>query len=432
MTPGTLVSTTSAPDADRTPVGFSGLLYGVFAFWLLFFLTDPFNVNFGYIRIPRDFGVLKYFPLMLFGVGALFFTLAGLGIFQSARFRRLMAEIAGVWPIWLLALFMLGGSIYVRRSQGVDETFMPSALAMASFFVAFAHIRFHPEPLRSIRRLFYALLLAAAYMGAWIAYKRFDAGHAFHVEIFLVVPLAIYFFQSLENRKLAWILLIALLGVGVLSNKNTGYLVTLYTVGHLGIVSYLRGKGSYRDAVARLFLHYVLLLLALAAVAALAYLLYYRETYLPSGSVEYRASTYLMVWEKFLASPVWGSLYAETPIIEFKLYYIGLADNKLPTHSDILDMLAHGGMLGFSLFLLALALPIRAGFKVLRHMSAIQDPVARASIHGLMGVAVAGIICMAFNPLLLNHIMGSLFWLVQGLLYGVAQRAVPGNRSGTP
>lgn len=430
MTTGTLASTTSAPDAAQMPVGFTGVLYGVFVFWLLFFLTDPFYVNFGYIRIPRDFGVLKYFPLMLFGVGALFFTLAGLGIFQSARFRRLMAEIGGAWPIWLLALFMFGGSIYLRRRQGVEETFMPSALAMASFLVAFAHIRFHPSPLRSIRRLFYALLLASAYMGAWIVYKRFDAGHAFHVEIFLVVPLAIYFFQALENRKLAWLLLIGLLSVGVLSNKNTGYLVTLYTVGHLGVVSYLRGKRGYRDAMARLFLHYLVLLLALAAVAALAYLLYYRETYLPSGSVEYRASTYLMAWQKFLASPAWGTLYADTPIIEFTLYYIGLADNKLPTHSDILDMLAHGGVLGFTLFLLALALPIRAGFRALRHVPAIQDPLARASIHGLMGVVVAGIICMAFNPLLLNHIMGSLFWLVQGLLYGVAQRAL-GNGSGT-
>jgi O-antigen ligase len=421
-----MASTTSAPDAARAPVGFTGLLYGVFTFWLLFFLTDPSNVNFGYIRIPRDFGVLKYFPLMLFGVGALFFTLAGLGIFQLARLRQLVAEIGGAWPIWLLALFMLGGSIYLRRSQGIEETFIPSALAMASFFVAFAHIRFHPAPLCSIRRLFYALLLAAAYMGGWIAYKRFDTGHAFHVEIFLIVPLAIYFFQAIENRKLAWLLLVALLAVGVLSNKNTGYLVTLYTVGHIGVVSYFRSKRGYRDAMARLFLHYLLLLLALAAVATLAYLLYYRETYLPSGSVEYRASTYLMAWQKFLASPAWGSLYSETPIIEFTLYYIGLANNKLPTHSDILDMLAHGGVLGFSLFLLALAFPIRAGFKALRQVPTMHDAVARATIHGLMGVVVAGIICMAFNPLLLNHIMASLFWLIQGLLYAVAQRILAG------
>lgn len=430
MNPGTLASTTSVPDTPQGPVGFTGLLYGTFVFWLLWLLTDPFYVDFGYIRIPRDFGMLKYLPLMLFGAGALFFTLAGLGIFSLARFRRLVAEIAQAWPIWLLSMVMLGGAIYLRRTQGIDETFMPSALAMVSFIVAFAHIRFHPAPIRSIRILFVAMLLAAIYMGVWIGYKRFDTGHAFHVEIFLIVPLAIYFFLALKNRGLAWTLTLALLAVGVLSNKNTGYLVTLYTLAHLGVVAYLRNKGNFRDALSRVFLHYLLLLLGLAAVAVLGYLLYYRETYLPSGNVEYRAATYQMAWEKFLSSPAWGSLFAETPIIKFKLYFIGLADNKLPTHSDILDMLAHGGVLGFALFLAAIALPLRSGFKALHQKTTgASDPAARAAIHGMLGVVVAGIICMAFNPLLLNYVMGSLFWLFQGLLYGLSHRVIASNEA---
>lgn len=428
MNPATLAPTTSVPDAVR-PVGFTGLLYGTFVFWLLWLLTDPFYVNFGYIRIPRDFGVLKYLPLMLFGVGALFFTLAGQGIFGSARFRRLVAEIAQAWPVWLLSMLMLGGAIYLRRTQGIDETFMPSALAMVSFLVAFVHIRFHPAPLRSIRILFFAMLLAAAYMGAWIGYKRFDAGHAFHVEIFLVVPLAIYFFLALKNRGLAWALTLALLAVGVLSNKNTGYLVTLYTLVHLGVVAYLRNKDRFRDALARLLLHYLLLLVGVAAVAVLAYLVYYREAYLPSGNVEYRTATYQMAWEKFLSSPAWGSLFADTPIIKFKLYFIGLADNKLPTHSDVLDMLAHGGVLGFALFLVAITLPLRSGIKALRLKTDALDPAARAAIHGMLGVVAAGIICMAFNPLLLNYVMASLFWLIQGLLYGLSRRVVASNEA---
>lgn len=420
MNPGTLASTTSVPDEIRTPVGFSGLLYGVFVFSLLWFLTDPFYVNFGYIRIPRDFGVLKYFPLMLFGVGALFFTLAGLGIFSPARFRQVMAEIAAAWPIWLFALIMLGGSIYVRRTDGVDETFMPSALAMASFLIAYTHIRFHPAPQRSIRHLFYAMLLAAAYMGAWIGYKRFGEGHAFHVEIFLITPLAIYFFLALQNRKLAWLITIALLVVGVLSRKNTGYLVTLYTMIHLGVLFYLRGRNHSKNALGRILVHYLLLVTILTAAAIIGFLWYYRETYLPSGSVEYRESTYLMAWTKFLSSPIWGTLYADTPIIEFKLYDVGLADNKLPTHSDVLDMLAHGGMLGFALFLAAITLPIRTGFKALQ--AQMLDPATKAAIHGLLGLLMAGIIDMVFNPLLLNYVMGSLFWLIQGLLYGLSRR----------
>lgn len=424
MNPGTLASTTSVPKVFQPSVGFSGLLYGTFVFWLLWFLTDPFYVNFGYIRIARDFGVLKYFPLMLFGVGALFFTLAGLGIFSPARFRRVVAEIAMAWPIWLFALIMLAGSIYVRRTQGVDETFMPSALAMASFLIAYAHIRFHPTPLRSIRTLFFALLLAAAYMGAWIGYKRFEDGHAFHIEIFLIVPLAIYFFLALQRRGWAWFLTLALLAVGVLSHKNTGYLITLYTVSHIGLVLYLRDQGHGRVALARMLKHYLLLVLMLAVVAAVGYILYYRDTYLPSGSVEYRTSTYLMAWEKFLSSPLWGTLYADTPIIEFKLYDVGLGDNKLPTHSDILDMLAHGGVLGFMLFLAAITLPVRTGFKALRQLSGAHDPASVAAIHGLLGLIVAGLVVMAFNPLLLNYFMGSLFWLLQGLLYGLSCSAL--------
>lgn len=427
MNTGTLASTTSAPDATQTPVGFSGFLYGAFVFWLLWMLADPFYVDFGTIRIPRDFGVLKYFPLMLFGVGALFFTLAGLGIFSPARFRQLMAELARAWPVWLLALIMMGGSIYVRRTEGIDETFMPNAVAMVSFIVSFAYIRFHPSPLRSIKVLFYAMLLAAAYMGAWIVYKRFGTGHAFHVEIFLIVPLAIYFFLGLKNRRVAWIVTFSLLAVGVMSHKNTGYLVTLYTATHLGTVLYLRGKGNSGNELARMLVHYLLLLLILAAAAALAYVLYHHETYLPTGNAEYRTSTYLMAWGKFLSSPVWGTLYADTPIIKFTLYYIG-GNNELPTHSDILDMLAHGGVLGFTLFLVALTLPVRIGFKSLRKNMGVPDPAARAAIHGLLGIVMAGIICMAFNPLLLNYVMGSLFWLIQGLLYGISKRYLVGTQ----
>lgn len=424
MNPGTMVSTTSVPNAIQAPVGFSGFLYGAFVFWILWFLTDPFNVNFGFTRIARDFGVLKYFPLMLFGVGALFFTLVGMGIFNQARFRQLLSEVAGTWPIWLLALIMIGGVTYLRSTQEVDETFLPNALAMVSFLVSFVYIRFHPAPLRSIKWLFLALLLAAAYMSVWIGYLGFTGGQAFHVEIFLIVPLAIYFFLALQRRGLAWLLTFILLIVGVLGHKNTGYLITLYTVAHLAVLFYLRGKGHSKNALARMFLHYLLLLLILAAVAAVVFLLYYRDIYLPSGNVEYRTSTYLMAWEKFLSSPVWGTLYADTPIIEFKLYDVGLANNRLPTHSDILDMLAHGGVLGFLLFLLAITLPIRTAFKALRNSSGTLDPGTRTAIHGLMGLIVAGIIVMSFNPLLLNYVMGSLFWLFQGLLFGISIRVL--------
>lgn len=427
MIPGTMASTTSVPDATQSPVAFTGFLYAAFVFWLIWMLVDPFNVNFGTIRIPRDFGVLKYFPLLLFGLGAFFFTLVGMGIFHPARLRQLIAETAGLWPIWMFALIMLGGSIYLRRVKGVDETFLPSAVAMISFFVAFVHIRFHPAPMRMLRVFFFSLLLAAAYMSAWLVYKRFTGGHAFHVEIYLIVPLAIYFFQALERRWLAWFLTLSLLAVGVLSHKNTGYLITLYTMAHIGVRLYLRGKWNPRDALPRMFLHYLLLVLILAAAAAVAYVLYNRETYLPSGNVEYRTSTYLMAWDKFLSSPYWGTMYADTPIIEFTLYYIGLADNKLPTHSDILDMLAHGGVLGFALFLVAITLPVRAGFKALRNLPDGAGSGARAAIHGLLGLVVAGIIAMTFNPLLLNHIMGSLFWLIQGLLFGLA-RSLLANR----
>lgn len=430
MISGTLASTTSVPDATQSPVAFTGFLYAAFVFWLIWLLVDPFFVHFGVIRIPRDFGVLKYFPLMLFGLGALFFTLAGVGIFHPARFRRLLAEIAGAWPVWVFAAIMMGGSIYLRRVQGVDETFLPSAIAMISFFVSFVHVRFHPAQTRMIRVFFVALLLAAAYMSAWIVYKRFAGGHAFHVEIYLIVPLAIYFFLALEQRRLAWFLALSLLAVGVFSHKNTGYLVTLYTMAHIGVLLYMRGKRNPRDALSRIFLHYLLLILILAAAAAVAYILYNRATYLPSGNAEYRTSTYMMAWQKFLSSPVWGTLYAETPVIKFTLYYIGLADNKLPTHSDTLDMLAHGGVLGFTLFLVAITLPIRAAFKALRNLPDGTGSGAPAAIHGLLGLAVAGIIAMTFNPLLLNHIMGSLFWLIQGLLFGLARSVlVNGNKN---
>ena len=71
--------------------------------------------------------------------------------------------------------------------------------------------------------------------------------------------------------------------------------------------------------------------------------LYFRD-YLPSGNANVRLHQYYGALGEFMRSPLWGQRY--TGVSGFAIRQ-GSETLTIPTHSDVLDLLKAGGLLGF-------------------------------------------------------------------------------------
>jgi O-antigen ligase len=133
-----------------------------------------------------------------------------------------------------------------------------------------------------------------------------------------------------------------------------------------------------------------------------------------------------MAWNRFLDSPLWGSGFAREATEKFGLYDIGIAGNVLPTHSDMLDLLANGGLLGLALFAGGFLLIGRLAWRRLLHPALAARPQARHA-HALALLTLAALVTSCFNPILLHPPMAALAWANAGMLLGLALRAPPGR-----
>jgi O-antigen ligase len=146
----------------------------------------------------------------------------------------------------------------------------------------------------------------------------------------------------------------------------------------------------------------------------------------PTGNTEFRMHTYEAAWQRFLDSPLWGSGFAREATEKFGLFDTGIAGNVLPTHSDVLDLLANGGILGFSLYLAGLAMIAALAWRRLLRPALGERPQARYG-HALALLVLAALLTSCFNPILLQPPMAALAWANLGMLLGLALRAPPGD-----
>lgn len=415
--------------AARSRQEHRGLSVSMVLFWIfltaaILLLLDPLNpgvdTEAGYLRLPRDIGPLKYAALA-FGAMGLGLSVAGLPLFDPGRWRYFTSSLKLSWPVLLCGLFILAGSLYARFVLGIKETYLASGLAMTAFPIGLAMIAESRDPLKTVHAYFVVLLLASVYMTVEIVLQRRQGGQAFHEEIFLLVPLAVYWFLVNEKNWSAWFWVLGFAAVAIVSYKNTSYLVLLLVLGYVFWLLIARKFLSYRgDGLRRFVFGYGLTLVLIAALAVSAFALVHYQERLPSGNTDVREYVYRMAWEKFLASPIYGTAFADNTNIDFPFFPI-MGQYQIINHSDWLDVLARGGALGFALFLGALFTP----FWLSASRTKPAETRLRACLHGLRAIGLSGMVVMLFNPVMLNMAVGTLFWLNAGLLAGLGwqQRA---------
>ncbi|WP_333840208.1 hypothetical protein [Pelomicrobium sp.] len=398
----------------------SGLLWSEYGFLLGVAIAAAVTVD------PLAWGLATYPAIkhlaLLITLPAIGLTLAGRRLFDPLpAARRPVRAAEAAWPLLVLAAIIVAGSLSARLLGDIRSTFLNVGLYMALTVAAAAMVLESDAPAALVRGYLRIVLVAATVMGCYLI-ANFGVRQVYHEQIFLVIPMAAWFFADTGIRPLKrWPAFAFFLSMAGFSQKYTSYLIGMITVAYLAAIVALPRLRS-KPLLHRLALVYGFLLLGTAAAAGLAILVARGSLALPTGNVEYRLHTYGTALEQFKASPLWGSLFTAEAVEKFTLYAIGIADNMLPTHSDLLDLMAHGGLLGLGLAAWGLARVARIAYTSLLRPAALAHPWAPEA-HTLALLSLAGGITFTFNPILLQPSMAYLLWTGVGLLLGLSLRA---------
>lgn len=296
------------------------------------YLLDPSQRAWGADDIP----VLKYLPIQI-AVSAYPWLLL------SHRGTR-KPEITLVLLTVATAVVLAGASYTVFIvGDSFADSFMGRALGMLALFPAYL-VASRPECRAVLARWMWPcgiLLSVSVFVGlvVWqLGGVRFvDQPHIYHEEVFLPASVALALYSGrLASVAVRWLLIGAFLAAGVISLKNTGFLATLVAGGALIVMTWRLPGRTGLGRVARNAA--VLLFVALVGLVAIRLALGAPEA-LPSGSPELRLVTYAARIEAFLSSPWYGEFFVGSPFME-----VGM--RMVQSHSDLLDVLAFGGLLG--------------------------------------------------------------------------------------
>ena len=364
--------------------------------------------------------LLKHLALMV-ALPAVALTIMGSKFSTPLERTGHMARLIGVlWPLLALALLILGGSLHARFLQDIQNTFLNVGLYMLMTLGAAAMVMYSEDPEALVRGYFRVLLAAAAVMSVYLI-ANFGVRQVYHEQIFLVVPLAVLFFARVTGGAARWVGCAFFLAMSVMSQKYTSYLIGALTATYLAFVVVFPRLAPH-SRLQRVMLIYWCCLLGVVCAAVMGYLAVRGAIDMPSGNVDYRMHTYLNGWERFTESPWWGTLFAVEAVEKFTPFTVGVARNMLPTHSDVIDLLANGGVLAIALWLYGLARIVHVARANLLRPRFLGHPWAPYG-HALAVMSLAGVAAYAFNPILLQPSMAYLLWTNLGLLVGLALRA---------
>lgn len=395
--------------------------------------------------------LVKHVPVGVFATGIVL-SFAALGLRRRSDERRPTALTPArlLWPLLLLAIVVIAGSTYAQVAEGIGNTFRNFGVNMLAAYIVARLVASAREPVRLVSTYFVVLAVAGVISAAVMAFVFVLQGPGaapFHELEFFIIPLVVYVATlhdelTLRRAVVVW----GGLATAVVFQKNTAYLIAVGTIAYLWWFHW-RATTHRANAIRRTLLLLIGLSFVAGLIGAYSLLRAKNRDYIPTGNTEFRMHTYERAWQKFLVSPLWGDAFAGASSERFELYDTGVAGNVLPTHSDILDILSHGGLIGFTLFgwaywrviaaaqqfvlrpapvsreppLLAEMLP--DGAERAAQESGSSDIVPRhvvAMTHTLVCMALLGVVTIAFNPLLANPVRSLLIWSQFGFIAGLA------------
>ncbi|HEY0664369.1 MAG TPA: hypothetical protein VGD18_07160, partial [Thiobacillaceae bacterium] len=316
--------TTLASNSGVTHTGIrSGLLWSDYAYLLAAAIAAVAAVNPLEWDTLRNWPPARHLPLVV-SVAAVLLAAAGRRLQMPLRRHAHGSPVMrAAWPFIALSALIMGGALYARLADGIQNTFFVVGFYMTAAFCAAVMMLKTDAPDALLRGYFRILVAAATVMGAYLL-ANFGVRQVYHEQIFLVIPMAALFFARPERRVPDWLACAFFLSMAWFSPKYTSYLIGVVTVIYLALMVALPRLHA-RSALHRITVIYWSATMFVLVAALLVYLGMRGGVDLPTGNPEYRLHTYQAAWERFMESPVWGTMFAVEAVEKFTLYSIGIA-----------------------------------------------------------------------------------------------------------
>lgn len=394
-------------------------------------LVDPF---YGGALVTASFAKIVVMASM---VGSLLFHLLGRSLTSPRRLARVAQEAASAWwPQYCLCLLIVAGSLYAVNVNAIKESFLAMGLGMLYLPLMAMAVASSEKPMRLVKWLAAIQIAVALSMIGFVV----AGDHLYHESIFVAVPVGAYFLVARPLAPWQFVLGVVLMGACALSVKNTTFLMIIVSLLTCVTVWLVRSIRRRSDLGRIAFVYFgALSIVILAAGFGFAWLSI--KTALPSGNVDYRMEMYSLIWNRFLGSPIWGDLFTDSSVNYFRLYKIELGTQNLPTHSDVLDILGHSGVIGIALWSAVVWRILSIGWAVgvvLTATASDRDLRPWRWLFVLFLVQVNAIVTYAVNPPLINPVYGFWVWGSAGLLWALhrhlkeAAAPVPAKRPSRP
>ena len=381
------------------------LVVGVLGLAYLLSISQPLFA----VQLHRT--ILNHLPLALLGPAL---ALHFLGVLAYRKALAWSEVFAVCWPLVLLGLYAITGSAVAKRELDIRETYLAFGVYLL-LLPLFAALTFNGERVQQWAKVLVFLWVLASCAALAGELSRVKERETLHEIEYLVGSGFFVLYYVSRSAALKLLALLLLVGAAVINHKLTGYIVATMAVTHIVVMAGWRQlprqwRGAYGLTA---------VVLTAALVAALTLLYFEYRIYLPSGNPDVRLTQYEAAWRQFIESPLWGNAYLEGSGEEYR--EAGRVLN-IPTHSDVIDILKHGGLIGFGLF----AWGYWKIFIVINRAVGLTraDTVLCAFLTGARFFQVTALITFAINPILLKGPYLIVIWGNLGLAFGVALASI--------
>jgi hypothetical protein len=377
--------------------------------WLIACSTPLFGIKLYY-------GILNHAPMVILAPLLLLNMMAAQLNRRAQPWGRILSFCG---PLLALGLYAFVGSSVAKWVRLEKETYLTFGAYLLALPLFIAAVPVFAAQARSWAR---ALLVIAVGFGiaSLIGELMKPRGSEVLHEIeYVVLSAFLMLYYAVRSNSLKLLALVMMAAAAVYNQKLTGYIILAMALVHIGSSAGWRRldprwRGTYATAA----------VLGTVALALLLLILYFEfRQYLPSGNADVRLRQYEAAWRQFLASPIYGYAYLQNSGEEFTQ---AMRVMNIPTHSDLLDLLKHGGLIALGLFAWGY-------WKIFRLLNAavvatVGDRLLNAFFVGMRFYQVTALATFAINPLLLKGPYLVIIWGMLGLAAGIAMTVVPHQR----
>lgn len=338
--------------------------------------------------------LIKYLPHILAAI-ILFFVY--LGYILSFKIKKSSFNSINIALVILVLMILVGGFLSILNGTDYSKTLIGKGVNVIFFFLGLLLIQKNNFiKFAAQLSVLYSIFCILCLVLWWSGIRFVEKPHILHEEVILCVIAYAYGSVFLRGWRVNFFYKIIPLTAILLTFKLSAFLIVLILL-IINCVFYLR---RYDKRLSSAILVWSLFIVFILQLGTGIYLLSINPPeFMPSGSPEVRLVTYSIRIKEFMNSPIYGNLFQGDSLIYFDTKDGG---RDFSAHSDILDLLAFGGIVFTTFFIAPVLLLIFKGL------------FSRSTPNGIkiMPYILAPYISLlAFNPILNQQNLVYFFWV---------------------